>query len=155
MKKLLIPAAVLAVVAAGAVVAGSHGGNPAVKARQAHMTLNSFHAGYLGAVMQGKADYDADTAQGAADALMALAGTGINQSRMWPQGTDADSIEGTRALPAAWADFPDMMEKLTALLAATTALAAVAGDGEDAMKTALGPVFGACGACHKAYRVPS
>ena len=152
MKKLLIPAAVLAVVAAGAVVAGSHGGNPAVKARQAHMTLNSFHAGYLGAVMQDKADYDADTAQGAADALMALAG--INQSRMWPQGTDADSIEGTRALPAAWEDFPGVMEKLTSLLAATTALAAVAGDGEDAMKAALGPMFGVCSACHKAYRAP-
>ena len=153
MKKIMVTATVLALAAGGVVLAGSHGGNPAVKARQSHMTLNLFNAGYLGSVMQGKADYDAATAQGAADNLVRLANMDMGQ--MFPPGTDADSIEGTRALPAIWSDFPGVREKLIALKETTAALAAVAGDGEDAMKEALGPVFGVCSACHKAYRAPS
>jgi cytochrome c556 len=152
MKKSMIIPLILATAIGGAAVAGGHAGNPAVKARQAHMGLYNFHAGYLGGVMRGRVDYDAGTAQGAANALVALAN--IDQSRMWPPGSDADSIEGTRAKAEIWADFPGVMKQLNALKETTAALAAVAGDGEDAMKAALGPVFGVCGACHEAYRVP-
>ena len=37
---------------------------------------------------------------------------------------------------------------------AATAMQAAAGTGLDGLKTAMGEVGGACGGCHKAFRVP-
>lgn len=132
--------------------ANAQDANPAVTARQGHMQIMSLNIGILGQMARGNVDYDADTAQAAADNLLAL--TLINQQFYWPQGTDTDSIEGTRALPAIWADFPGVMEVGTQFTTATQGLAGVAGDGLDAMRTALGPVGSACGACHDDYRQP-
>ena len=76
----------------------------------------------------------------------------INQRFYWPEGTDSESIEGTRALPSIWEEGSRVMEISAELAAASEGLAAVAGDGLDAMRSALGPVGGACGACHDDYR---
>lgn len=132
--------------------ADSHGPNPAVVARQGHMQIMSLNVGVLGQMARGNVDYDADTAQAAAGNLLAL--STINQRFYWPEGTDSESIEGTRALPAIWSDFPGVMEVGTQFANATQGLAGVAGDGLDAMRTALGPVGAACGACHDDYRQP-
>ena len=148
-------AAIGLAVAASAVFAGSHAGpfDAAVTARQSHMKLYGHNLGILGAMAQGKADYDAEAASAAAKNLVALASMG--QSSYWPQGSDSEANEGTRALPAIWSDFPGVMKTIGELQAAAAGMDAAAGTGLDALKTAMGPLGGACGACHKAYRKPN
>lgn len=147
-------ASALVIAAAGVAIAGSHGGNPAVKARQAHMQLNGFNIGLLGAMAKGEVEYDADAAAGAASNLAAL--SKLNQSRYWAPGTSTDELgEETRALPAIWQEGSTAREIGGQLAEAAANLAAVAGDGKDAMAGALGPVGKACGACHEKYRQPN
>lgn len=123
----------------------------AVKARQAAMQLYAFNLGILGGMAKGDTEYNADAAQAAADNLAAL--TTMNQMAMWPQGTDSDAMEGSRALPALWQNFPDVSEKGKALAMAAAAMAENAGS-LDGIRANIGAVGGACGACHKAYRAP-
>lgn len=152
MKRLPIAlVSVSAFAVAGVAFAASHGGNPAVKARQSHMQLNAFNLGVLGAMAKGEVAYDAARAQGAADNLVALAS--MNQSGYWVPGTsNAELGDETRALPAIWEAGSKVGEIAGQLAEATQNLAAVAGTGQEALGPALGPVGGACGACHKAFR---
>ncbi|GKY87866.1 cytochrome c-554 [Sinisalibacter aestuarii] len=124
--------------------------NPAVKARQSLMTLFAFNLGTLGAMAQGNMEYDATAAGAAANNLMAL--SHLDLAALWPEGTDADSIDGTRALPDLWANFPDVTTKIAALQTATTAMADAAGTDLAGLQGAMGPLGAACGACHQAYR---
>ncbi|MQQ07204.1 cytochrome c [Epibacterium sp. SM1979] len=124
----------------------------AVKARQAQMTLYAFNLGLLGDMAKGKVEYDAQKAQAAASGLTAL--TKLDGSRMWLPGTDNESLENTRALPAIWAEGSDVGEKSKALKAAVAAMDEAAGQGLEPLKAAIGGLGGACGACHKAYRAP-
>ncbi|MCG6882234.1 MAG: cytochrome c [Silicimonas sp.] len=136
---------------AGVAFAGGHGGNPAVKVRQAHMELNNFNAGVLFAMAKGDVDYDADAASAAASNLAALAN--LSQRGYWAPGTSTDDLgDQTLALPAIWQEGSKAGEYAGQLREATAALAAVAGDGKEAMMGALGPVGAACTACHKDYR---
>lgn len=135
--------------------AGGHGGNPAVKARQSHMQLYAHNIGILGAMAKGEADYDADAASAAANNLATLSG-GISQRSYWAPGTSMDDLgDETEALPAIWESGSKAGEIGGKLADAAAKLAAVAGDGKDALGPALGPVGGACGECHKAYRKPN
>lgn len=139
----------------GSVVAESHADpalSAAVKARQAQMTLYAFNLGQLGAMARGNAPYDAEAATAAATNLQAL--TSLNASAIWPQGSDSEAMEGTRALPALWQNFPDVMEQAAALNAAADAMVEAAGTDLAALQGAMGALGGACGACHKAYREP-
>ncbi len=140
-----------AALAATAVFAGSHGGHPAVDARKAHMGLNIHNAGVLFRMAQGKLDYDAGAAQAAADNLAALAS--MNQMSYWPPGTSNEDIEGTRALPAIWAEGSTVMDQVASLRDATVAMQAAAGT-LDGLKGAIGALGGACTACHEKYRAP-
>ena len=140
---------------AGMAFAGSHGGNPAVKARKSHMQLYAHNLGILGAMAKGEAEYNADAASAAAGNLAAL--TKLNQMSYWTPGTsNADLGDETRALPALWEDggFAKAIEIGTALAGAAGELAAVAGNGQEAIGPALGPVGQQCGACHKAFQQP-
>ncbi|SDW97775.1 c-type cytochrome [Roseicitreum antarcticum] len=121
-----------------------------IGARQGQFKLFSHNLGVLGGMAQGRMDYDAEVAQTAADNLFHL--SRHDQSRLWPEGTDTMSVEGTRALPAIWEDFDDFAAKFTSFQEAAVATQAVAGDGLDAMRGALGPLGAACGACHDTYR---
>jgi cytochrome c556 len=151
-KAFLTATAALAVVATSA-LAGGHGGNPAVKARQAHMQLYAHNLGILGAMARGNAEYDAAAASAAAGNLAALAT--LNQMSYWAPGTDSESLpDESAALPALWDNIPDAIAKGEQLAAATAALAATAGDGLDAVRAGLGPVGQVCGACHEAYQKP-
>ena len=143
----LTAAAIALSLAAGAALA-----DPAIEARQSQFKLFAFSVGGIAPMAQGNAEYDAEAAQAAADTLQRL--VHLDQSRKWPAGTDNASVEGTRALPAIWEDLDDFTAKLTALRTAVDNLQAVAGDGLDPMRGALGPVAGACSACHQAYRAP-
>ena len=124
--------------------------DPAVETRQGQFKLFVHNFGVLGGMAQGRMDYDADMAQTAADNLFHL--TRHDQGRLWPEGTDSMSIDGTRASPAIWDDLDDFVEKFVALQGAAEALQAVAGDGPDEMRAGFGPVGQACQACHQAYR---
>lgn len=151
-RRILVTSAIIAATA-GLAFAGGHGGNPAVKARQSHMQLNGFNLGVIGAMAKGEVAYNADAATAAANNLVALAS--INQMSYWPAGSDNGALgDETKALPAIWADFPGVMEKVQAVSSAVAELAAVAGTGQEALGPALGAVGNACNECHKAYRAP-
>ncbi len=139
---------------AGSAFAGGHAGNPAVKARKAHMQLYAFNLGTLGAMAKGEVEYDAGAASAAASNLAAVAS--LNQMAYWAPGTSSDDLPGeSRSLPAIWEEGSKAGEIGASFAEAAAALAAVAGDGKDAMAGAMGPVGGACSECHKAYRAPN
>ncbi|MGY6549285.1 MAG: c-type cytochrome [Roseinatronobacter sp.] len=124
--------------------------DPAVEQRQGMFKLFVHNFGLMGAMAQGRIDYDAAAAQTAADNLFHV--TRHDQSRLWPEGTDSASIEGTRASPAIWENLEDFVAKFGALQERAEALQAVAGAGLTDMQAAFGPTAQACQACHQAYR---
>ncbi len=151
-KKSAIPVIGLALVASIA-VAGSHGAGPhdaAIKARQSQMKLYAFNLGMLGAMAKGEMEYNAETAAGAAENLAKL--STMSMAAAWPQGSDNSAVDGTRALPAIWEKYPDIVEKSKAMSEAAATLADVAGTDLDALRGAIGDVGKACGGCHKPYR---
>ncbi|MGR3662014.1 MAG: cytochrome c [Paracoccaceae bacterium] len=151
LRKIVLATAGLAIAATTAFAAGEPGPyDGAIKARQAHMQLNAHNLGILGAMAQGKTEYDADAAKAAADNLAALAN--FDQGSYWPQGSDSTTNEGTRALPEIWTGYPDILSKVDALAAASTTMQTAAGESLEDLQGAMGGVGGACGACHKAYR---
>lgn len=124
--------------------------NPAIEQRQGQFKLYAHNFAVLGGMAQGRMDYDAAMAQTAADNLFHL--TRHDQGRLWPEGTDSVSADGTRANPAIWDNLDDFVGKFVALQEAAEALQAVAGDGLDEMRAGVGRVGGTCQACHEAYR---
>ncbi len=121
-----------------------------VKARQGNMTMMGLNVGVLVGMARGDAEYDAETAQAAADNLVAMAS--IDQRFHWPEGTDNMTLVGSRALPEIWENQADFMEKYEAFGAAAAGLSAVAGDGLDPMRAAIGPLGASCNACHDDYQ---
>lgn len=140
-------------VAASVAFAGGHGAGPheaAIKARQGMMQLFAFNLGILGAMAKGDMEYDSEKAGAAAANVAAL--SGLHMGAAWPQGSDNASVDGTRALPAIWQNFPDVGAKLKALNEAAVTMADAAGTDVDALRATIGGVGQVCGACHKAYR---
>lgn len=135
-----------------ATFAGGHGADldPAVNARHSHMQLYAFNLGVLGGMAQGEVDYDAAAASTAASNLAMVAG--LDQSAYWTEGTEAGTAEGSRALPAIWENMADYDTKNADMLAAAEAMAAVAGDGLEAVQANIRDLGGACSACHREYR---
>lgn len=153
-KTLTVVATAGAFIVASAAFAGGHlteDQQRAVDARQSHMGLYGFNLGPLGAMAQDKIPYDAEVAAAAAANLAALAN--MSHDAYWVEGTDG-SGDGIRAKAEIWTDMDGFKAEDMKLAAATTALAAVAGDGLDAMRAAFGPVGQSCGSCHEAYRAP-
>ena len=146
----------IAGVAAGMMMAGIGAAqvaiDPAIKARQAAMQLYAYNLGQLGAMAKGTVEYDAAAASRAADNLMVM--LQLDQSAMWPPGTDSDNVFETAAKPEIWANFPDVSGKMKALNEAASVMQAAAGTDLASLQAAMGNVGGACSACHKAYRVP-
>lgn len=154
-----VPSLIAGIIAAGAIgttaISDSHADKAAlsaVKARQSLMTLQAFNIGPLGGMAKGEIEYNAEAATAAATNLAALAK--MDQSRMWPPGSDNAALgdDVTEALPAIWAADSKIGDAAMALVEATTALQASAGDGLDALRGAIGPVGKACGNCHENYR---
>ncbi len=146
----MIGGAIAATAIATMAMAGGHGGDPNVKARQSHMQLYAYNLGILGNMAKGEMEYDAAIAQGAADNMVAL--SGLFQNTYWAPGTDSQSVENSRAKPALWENIPDAIAISTALNEASVALAAVAGTGQAAIGPALGAVGKNCGTCHEKYQ---
>ena len=149
--RFVLPLTLAGVVATGASAEGHAEIDPAVKARQAQMQLYAFNLGILGGMAQGKTDYDAAAASAAAANLVALAG--IDQSAYWVPGTDSESMEGSRSLPAIWENIPDVVSKGEDFAMQAAAMADVAGNGLEAVQGQMQSLGGTCSACHREYRV--
>ena len=124
----------------------------AVSARQGSMNILALNIGVLAGMARGNAEYDAETAQAAADNIATI--SMMDQRFYWPPGSDSDSFEGSRVLASAWEDFAGVAERSAAFGAAAEGIQAAAGNGLESMQAALGPLGASCGACHDDYRQP-
>jgi len=136
---------------AGAAFADGHL-EGAVKARQGLMQLYASNVGQLGAMAKGAVEYDAKVAMAAANNLALLAT--YDQSALWPQGTDSDSMAKSNALSKIWTTFPAIGEKGKAFADAAQGMAAAAGTDLAALRGAIGPLGASCKGCHETYRKP-
>lgn len=118
-----------------------------VKQRQAAMTLQGKYFAPLGAMAQGKAQFDAAVVARNAGYLEAL-------SKMpWDGFAPSTASAKSNALPAVFKDpagFKQAQERLQSEVAKLAA-AAKGGD-EGAIKPAIGPVGKACAGCHEDFR---
>ena len=123
----------------------------AVKARKGLFQVYAFNLGQLGAMAKGKAEFNAEAAQAAADNLLAAAA--MRGGAMWPQGSDnTGPMKGkTRAKPEAWTTWPAIAENSEALKKAAAAMQANAGSLEG-IRANIGAVGAACKGCHEKYR---
>ncbi len=151
----VIIAALAAAAVSSAAFAASHSAElpPAVKARKAHMQLYAHNIGILSGMARGNTEYDAEAAVAAASNIADL--SHIDETSYWVAGTDSETVEGSRALPALFENLADVQVKIDALHTASMALTETAGNGLEALQAGIGAVGGACGACHKAYQVPN
>lgn len=122
----------------------------AITARQSHMQLYTFHLATLGGMAREQIPYDADAASVAADSLVAL--SQLSQAGYWLPGSDSESVEGSRALPAIWEEGSEAGAIGGRFAEAALAMQAAATTDLDALKAAMGPLGGACGDCHRSYR---
>ena len=123
----------------------------AIQARQAEMQLRSFNAGPLFAMAKGKIDYDAELAAMLANNLKLL--TNVEMGRAWPQGSDNSAYPGkTTALPKIWETYPEIADYGLRYIEAVNNLAAVAGDGKDALRGQIGNLGKSCKGCHDDFR---
>jgi cytochrome c556 len=125
---------------------------PAVAARHAQMSLQSYHLGMLGGMAKGEIDYDAELAAAVAQNLDMV--SNLNHSMMWPEGTAQGETEGSRAKAEIWSDMEGFEANWTDLQTATATLASAAGTDLESLRGAMGAVGSACGACHDDYRGP-
>ncbi|MFN0116138.1 MAG: c-type cytochrome [Paracoccaceae bacterium] len=151
MKRLAILMAVAGIVAGGAVVAQDAPFGMQIKARQGMMAYRALNIGVLAGMAKGEVPYDAAAAQKAADNMAAM--NGVDASMLWPPGSGNSANPASTATDAMWADGSDIMAKHMAFVDAVTAMQAAAGKDLDSLKAAIGPLGGACGDCHKAFRV--
>ncbi len=133
-------------------VAEAQDAERSVKARQALMQLYAHYLGTLGGMAKGSIDYDAEVAGKVAASLASL--SVVDQSAMWPQGSDTEALgDKTAALPAIWTTFPAIMEKSQAFTDAAQNMADAAGKDLASLQAAMGSLGGTCGACHKDFRL--
>jgi cytochrome c556 len=115
------------------------------------MFYRALNIGVLGGMAKGEVPYDAAAAQAAADNLAAQ--HALDVSMLWPPGSDNSVNPASLALAAMWAEGSDIMAKDTAYGDAVTAMQAAAGKDLASLQAAIGPLGGACGDCHKAFRI--
>ncbi|MCP4430787.1 MAG: cytochrome c [Gammaproteobacteria bacterium] len=122
-----------------------------IKARQGEMQLRSFNAGPLFGMAKGKIAYNAELASTLANNLATQ--LKLDMGRAWPKDTDNVAYKGkTTALPKIWTTYPDIAEKGKAYARAVNELAAVAGNGLDALKSKIGALGKGCKGCHDNFR---
>lgn len=119
-------------------------------ARHGYMLMLANQLAPLGAMAKGEAPYDAAAAEKAAQSLAALAS--VDTSMVWAPGTETGTLADSAALPEIITNTSDREARFAELKTAADTLAAAAGTGHDALKTAMGAVGQACGGCHKQYR---
>lgn len=121
-----------------------------VEARQGFYSLIGANMGVFAAMAKGQMDYDAETAQTAADNIVTM--TTYNPAHLFAPGTSSFDVDGSRAMPEIWEDMSGFQAKGADFVKAAMAMQDVAGKGKGEMAGALGALGGSCKACHKAYR---
>jgi cytochrome c556 len=117
----------------------------AVKYRQSALNVMGTHFGRIGAMVSGKAPFDAAAAQQNAEIATTMS------SLPW-QGFGAGT-EGGKAKPEIWKESAKFKELSDDMGKKMMALNAAAKTGNlDNIKTAFGATGGSCKTCHDAYR---
>lgn len=152
MKRLALSVTAIICVSLGSTVMAAKDPNKkAIDARQGEMQLRSFNAGPLFGMAKGDIPYDADTAKKLAGNLKTL--LDIDMSRAWPKGSDLDSYFGeTTSKPEIWSTYPEIVDYGKRYAKAVNDLAAVAGNGKDALRSKVGALGKSCKACHDEFR---
>ena len=148
-KSLVLSTACAAVLGSAAIAQDA---SKAIEARQSVMKLYSHYLGKLGGMAKGNIEYDAESASNAAASLAALAS--LDQSAMWPQGSDMETLglDTTAALASIWTTYPAVAEKGEALSTAAAAMVDAAGTDLASLQAAMGAVGQSCSGCHKEFR---
>lgn len=122
-----------------------------LKARQGDMQIRAFSAGPLFGMAKGKIPYDAEMAGQLANNLKTM--LKVDMGRAWAEGTGNDAYPGkTTALPKIWSTYPEVKKRGEAYAKAVNELAAVAGNGLDALKGKIGALGKGCKGCHDDFR---
>ncbi|HCU90390.1 MAG TPA: hypothetical protein DGR97_10620 [Gammaproteobacteria bacterium] len=122
-----------------------------IKARQGEMELRTFSVMPLFRMAKGEIPYNADQAVKLVNNLKLLMQLDIGDA--WAQGTGKDKYPGkTHSLPEIWSTYPKVAEAGKLYDAAIEELAAVAGNGLDALKSKIGGVGDSCKGCHDDFR---
>ena len=120
----------------------------AIRYRQSALFVMGQHFGRIGAMVNGKAPYDAKAAQADAEVVAALA------ALPWAAfGPGTDKAAPTKAKPEVWSEQAKFPEHAQKLQAEAPKLAAAARTGNlDTLKAAFGPTANTCKACHDNFR---
>jgi len=120
----------------------------AIKYRQSALFVLGQHFGRIGAMVNGKAPYDARAAQADAEVVAALA------ALPWAAfGPGTDKAAPTKAKPEVWSEHAKFEEHAQKLQAEAPKLLAAAKTGNlDQLKAAFGPTANSCKACHDNFR---
>ena len=120
----------------------------AIKYRQGALRVMGHHFGHIGAMVNGKAPFDAKAAQADAEVVAALA------ALPWAGfGTGTDKGAPTKAKPEVWSDHAKFDEHAQTFQAAAPKLLAATKTGNlDQIKAAFGPTANSCKACHDNFR---
>ena len=136
---------------AGPLVAADDPLLKAIKARQGEMQLRAFNVGPLFGMAKGKIEYDAEVATRLVKNLQLL--IEVDMGRAWPQGSDNANYSGkTTALPEIWSTYPEISDYGKRYIEAVKKVAAVAGNGRDALKSEIGGLGKTCKGCHDEFR---
>jgi len=115
------------------------------------MQLRSFNAGPMFATAKGKMPYDAELAKKLAANLKLM--LDLDNSRAWIKGTsNKEYADDTTALPKIWETWPKIADYGKDYAKAVNELAAVAGNGQDALKDKIKGLGKACKDCHDEFR---
>lgn len=119
----------------------------AVKYRKAAFTVMAAHFGRVGAMVNGRAPFDAAAAQANLEVANTMAKLPFTA---FGPGTD---VGDTRAKPNIWSDNAKFTAAANKMVEEMGKLNAAAKTGNlDQIKAAFGPVGGACKACHDDFR---
>jgi cytochrome c556 len=119
--------------------------------RQGAFHIIGTHFGAMGAVMKGKADYDATAFQEHAEAVSQAANLVVNNG--FVTGTESGDKLETEAKADIWLEAKGFNQKATNFLEATVALAEESKKGDlEAIKPVFMSAAKTCKACHKVYR---
>jgi cytochrome c556 len=120
----------------------------AIKYRKSVMVLVLQHFKSMGAVVQGKAEYDKEAFSADADTVAMLA------KLPWEAFMTPDTDKGDTTMTSAVFDKPDRFKKAAESFESDTAtLASTAKGGDfDAIKAQFGKVAQSCSSCHKQFR---
>ena len=143
----LAAAAAAAFLACGPAAAQFKNTDDAIEYRQGALTVMGHHFGSIGAMVNGKAPFDARLAQANADLVVTLA------RLPWGAFVEGSDKGDTNARPEIWSQPDKFKAAAQRLQEASVKLAAAAATGKpDNLKAAFSATSEACKSCHDDFR---